>query len=131
MADVTSLEEKLGRSLSEKERQRIGISKLRLFLEELLQKRYAFFLLNTYFASSRHNVLLVITFQFTFPRYMDNVPLIIPLLEKEYRSTTRKMNEINQELRYYVQIKPRVGGGQRLIFMLILFPRLNCTLCVL
>lgn len=31
---------------------------------------------------------------------MDNVPLIIPLLEKEYRSATRKMNEINQELRF-------------------------------
>lgn len=30
---------------------------------------------------------------------MDNVPLIIPLLEKELRSATRKMNEINQELR--------------------------------
>lgn len=32
---------------------------------------------------------------------MDNVPLIIPLLEKEYRSATRKMNEINQELRFF------------------------------
>lgn len=30
---------------------------------------------------------------------MDSVPLIIPLLEKEYRSTTRKLNETNQELR--------------------------------
>lgn len=30
---------------------------------------------------------------------MDSVPLIIPLLEKEFRSTTRKLNEINQELR--------------------------------
>ncbi|KAF4384727.1 hypothetical protein F8388_004034 [Cannabis sativa] len=69
MEDVASLENKLGRSLSEKERSRIGVSKLRAFLEELLQKRY-----------------------------MDSVPLIIPLLEKEYRSTTRRMNEINQEL---------------------------------
>lgn len=32
-------------------------------------------------------------------RYMDNVPLIIPLLEKELRSATRKLNDINQELR--------------------------------
>lgn len=38
--DVASLEEKLGRSLSKQERSRIGVSKLRLFLEELLQKRY-------------------------------------------------------------------------------------------
>lgn len=38
--DVASLEEKLGRSLSKQERSRIGVSKLRLFLEEILQKRY-------------------------------------------------------------------------------------------
>lgn len=38
--DVVSLEEKLGRSLSKQEQSRIGVSKLRLFLEELLQKRY-------------------------------------------------------------------------------------------
>ncbi|KAH9686240.1 Dynamin-like protein ARC5 [Citrus sinensis] len=69
MEDITSLEEKLGRSLSKQERSRIGVSKLRSFLEELLQKRY-----------------------------MDSVPMIIPLLEKEYCSTTRKLNEINKEL---------------------------------
>uniref|UniRef100_A0A2P2JNH1 Dynamin-type G domain-containing protein n=1 Tax=Rhizophora mucronata TaxID=61149 RepID=A0A2P2JNH1_RHIMU len=68
--DVASLEEKLGRPLSKEERSRIGVSKLRSFLEELLQRRY-----------------------------MDSVPLIIPLLEKEYRSTTRKLNDINKELR--------------------------------
>ena len=39
MEDVASLEEKLGRSLSKQERSRIGVSSLRLFLEELLQKR--------------------------------------------------------------------------------------------
>jgi hypothetical protein len=39
--DVASLEEKLARSLSIQERSRIGVSKLRSFLEELLQKRYA------------------------------------------------------------------------------------------
>lgn len=39
MEDIASLEEKLGRLLSEQERSRIGVSKLRLFLEELLQKR--------------------------------------------------------------------------------------------
>ncbi|KVI10960.1 Dynamin [Cynara cardunculus var. scolymus] len=72
MEDVTSLEEKLGRSLSNQERSRIGVSSLKLFLEELLQKRY-----------------------------MDSVPLIIPLLEKEHRSTTRMLNDINQELRVF------------------------------
>lgn len=30
---------------------------------------------------------------------MDSVPLIIPLLEKENRGTTRKLSDINQELR--------------------------------
>lgn len=33
-------------------------------------------------------------------RYMDNVPLIVPLLEKEYRSATRKLHDVNQEIRY-------------------------------
>lgn len=42
MEDVAALEEKLGRSLSMKERSRIGVSSLRLFLEELLQKRCTF-----------------------------------------------------------------------------------------
>ncbi|KAK1386010.1 Dynamin-like protein ARC5 [Heracleum sosnowskyi] len=81
MEDVASLEEKLGRSLSKQERSRIGVSSLRLFLEELLQKRY-----------------------------MDSVPLIIPLLEKEYRSTTRKLNEINQELGTLDEIKLKEKG---------------------
>ncbi|KAB1206944.1 Dynamin-like protein ARC5 [Morella rubra] len=74
--DIKSLEEKLGRPLSKQERSRIGVSKLRFFLEELLKKRY-----------------------------MDSVPLIIPLLEKEYRSTTRTLDEINRELRSLVQLK--------------------------
>lgn len=38
--DVALLEEKLGRPLSKEERSRIGVSRLRLFLEELLQKRF-------------------------------------------------------------------------------------------
>ncbi|GAB2267383.1 ARP2/3 actin-organizing complex subunit Arc5 [Dionaea muscipula] len=67
--DLASLEEKLGRPLSDKERSRIGISSLRHFLEELLQKRY-----------------------------MDNVPLIIPLLEREHRNAVKRLSEINQEL---------------------------------
>ncbi|KAG5029114.1 hypothetical protein JHK87_012628 [Glycine soja] len=80
--DVASLEEKLGRALSKQERSRIGVSKLRLFLEELLQKRY-----------------------------ISNVPLIIPLLEKEYWTVTRKLSDINQELSCF-----------------ILFSHLHCTL---
>ncbi|XWS39690.1 hypothetical protein CRYUN_Cryun18bG0076500 [Craigia yunnanensis] len=81
MEDVASLEEKLGRQLSKQERSRIGVSKLRLFLEELLQKRY-----------------------------MDSVPLIIPLLKKEYRSTTRKLTEINKELSTLDEVKLREKG---------------------
>ncbi|XP_042008602.1 dynamin-like protein ARC5 [Salvia splendens] len=81
MDDRAALEEKLGRSLSKQERSRIGVSSLKLFLEELLQKRY-----------------------------MDSVPLIIPLLEKEYRSTTRKLNEINQELSTLDEVKLKEKG---------------------
>ncbi|KAJ1402278.1 P-loop containing nucleoside triphosphate hydrolase [Sesbania bispinosa] len=79
--DVASLEEKLGRPLSKQERSRIGVSKLRLFLEEMLQKRY-----------------------------INNVPLIIPLLEKEYRSVTRKLNDINQELSTLDEAKLKEKG---------------------
>ncbi|KAH9752237.1 Dynamin-like protein ARC5 [Citrus sinensis] len=77
MEDITSLEEKLGRSLSKQERSRIGVSKLRSFLEELLQK---------------------------------SVPMIIPLLEKEYCSTTRKLNEINKELSTLDEVKLKEKG---------------------
>ncbi|XP_075674435.1 dynamin-like protein ARC5 [Castanea sativa] len=79
--DIASLEEKLGRTLSKAEISRIGVSKLRLFLEELLWKRY-----------------------------MDSVPLIIPLLEKEYNSTTRKLNEINRELSTLDEVKLKEKG---------------------
>ncbi|MQL82058.1 hypothetical protein Taro_014534 [Colocasia esculenta] len=79
--DIASLEEKIGRLLSKEEKSRIGISSLRLFLEELLLKRY-----------------------------MDNVPLIIPLLEKEYRSTTRKLNEVNEEISNLDEVKLKEKG---------------------
>ncbi|XP_025984240.2 dynamin-like protein ARC5, partial [Glycine soja] len=79
--DVASLEEKLGRALSKQERSRIGVSKLRLFLEELLQKRY-----------------------------ISNVPLIIPLLEKEYWTVTRKLSDINQELSTLDEAKLKEKG---------------------
>ncbi|KAJ8755009.1 hypothetical protein K2173_015521 [Erythroxylum novogranatense] len=81
--DVAALEEKLGRPLSEQERSRIGVSKLRSFLEELLHKRY-----------------------------MDNVPLVIPLLEKECRCTTRKLNEINKELSNVDETKLKEKGRE-------------------
>lgn len=54
--DVASLEEKLGRPLSKQEKSRIGVSKLRLFLEELLQKRF--------------NLFLLVSSQFRFFRYI-------------------------------------------------------------
>ncbi|KAJ6805788.1 dynamin-like protein ARC5 isoform X1 [Iris pallida] len=81
LEDIASLEDKLGRLLSKEERSRIGVSSLRLFLEELLQKRY-----------------------------MESVPLIIPLLEKENRSTRRKLREINQELSNLDEIKLKEKG---------------------
>ncbi|KAH9607573.1 hypothetical protein KSS87_012939 [Heliosperma pusillum] len=81
--DISSLEEKLGRQLSKRERSRIGISSLRLFLEELLEKRY-----------------------------IDSVPLIIPLLEKEHRSATKNMNEINEELSMLSELNLKEKGRE-------------------
>ncbi|KAK9167333.1 hypothetical protein Scep_002524 [Stephania cephalantha] len=81
MEDIASLEEKLGRPLSKEERSRIGVSSLRTFLEELLQKRY-----------------------------MGSVPSIIPLLEKEHRSTTRKLSDLNQELSNLDEVKLKEKG---------------------
>ncbi|XP_078157052.1 P-loop containing nucleoside triphosphate hydrolases superfamily protein [Carex rostrata] len=74
--DVALLEDKLGRSLSKEERSRIGVSRLRLFLEELLQKRY-----------------------------IESVPLIVPLLDKEHRSVIRKLRDINQEISSLNEVK--------------------------
>ncbi|CAL4903932.1 unnamed protein product [Urochloa decumbens] len=67
--DIVSIEDKLGRSLTTEEKERIGVGNLRLFLEELLRNRY-----------------------------IESVPLIIPLLDKEHRNATRKLREINQEI---------------------------------
>ncbi|KAK3139464.1 hypothetical protein QOZ80_5AG0383680 [Eleusine coracana subsp. coracana] len=69
LEDIASIEDKLGRSLTREEKYRIGVSTLRLFLEELLQRRY-----------------------------IESVPLIVPLLEKEHRNATRKLHEISQEI---------------------------------
>ncbi|KAM0868113.1 hypothetical protein ACQ4PT_041542 [Festuca glaucescens] len=67
--DVTSLEDKLGRSLTREEKNRMGVSNLRLFLEELLQNRY-----------------------------IESVPSIIPLREKEHRTASRKLRKVTQEI---------------------------------
>lgn len=79
--DVAALEEKLGRPLLKGECARIGISKLKCFLEELLQRRY-----------------------------MDNVPLIIPLLDKESRNIKRKLRQIMHELANLDEAKLKEKG---------------------
>ncbi|KAG0470966.1 hypothetical protein HPP92_015512 [Vanilla planifolia] len=81
MEDIASLEDKLGRPMSKEERSRIGVSCLKSFLEELLRRRY-----------------------------LENVPLIIPVLEKEYRSATIKMRETIQELCNLDNVKLREKG---------------------
>jgi len=68
-ADVVSLEGRLDRRLEPGERSRLGVSQLRLFLERLLQRRY-----------------------------LENVPTIVPVLEREHRSATSKLAETNAEL---------------------------------
>ena len=60
---------RMGRPLEPEEYSRIGVSKLRQFLEELLQRRY-----------------------------LESVPTIVPVLEHEYRSASHKLNETLAEL---------------------------------
>lgn len=60
-------------------------------------------------------------------RYMDSVPKIIPLLEKEYCSTTRKLNEINKELRFVIQfILKRIFVFLEQIFLWTRIMYINC-----
>ena len=54
--DIASLEKKLGRVLTKQEKNRIGVSKLRLFLEELLWKRYNQLLFPLQFNFSRYSL---------------------------------------------------------------------------
>ncbi|PRW32964.1 Dynamin ARC5 [Chlorella sorokiniana] len=68
-ADVAELESRLGRKLEKAERARIGVGQLRRFLEHLLQRRY-----------------------------LENVPTIVPVLEKEYRNASRRLEETQVEL---------------------------------
>ncbi|KAK3268569.1 hypothetical protein CYMTET_22934 [Cymbomonas tetramitiformis] len=67
--DVAELEKILNRSLDNVERQRVGVSQLRRFLEKLLRRRY-----------------------------LENVPSIVPVLEREYRSAQEKLLHTQEEL---------------------------------
>ena len=67
--DVAELEARMGRRLERAERARIGIGQLRRFLEHLLQRRY-----------------------------LENVPTIVPVLEREYRNASGKLEETQIEL---------------------------------
>ena len=68
-ADVAELERRLDRRLDRGERARIGVTQLRRFLEQLLQRRY-----------------------------LENVPTIVPLLEKEYRLAAARLEDTQDEL---------------------------------
>ncbi|CAL5226962.1 g9847 [Coccomyxa viridis] len=67
--DVQELEHRLDRRLEAAERNRIGVTQLRRFLEQLLQRRY-----------------------------LENVPSIVPLLEKEYRNAAKRLEDTQEEL---------------------------------
>ncbi|KAG0561482.1 hypothetical protein KC19_9G067700 [Ceratodon purpureus] len=67
--DIALLEEKLDRQLTKEELAHVGVSRLRLFLEQLLQRQY-----------------------------MDSVPTIVPLLDREYRTASLKLHQTVQEL---------------------------------
>ena len=69
-ADVLHCEKKLARKLdAQAERPRIGVSQLRRFLEQLLQQKY-----------------------------FENVPSIVPLLEREHRDAAQKLDNTLVEL---------------------------------
>ena len=68
-SDIAALEARLDRRLDGAERARIGVSQLRQFLERLLQRRY-----------------------------LENVPTIVPVLEKEHRNASNKLAETLAEL---------------------------------
>ena len=67
--DVAELEARLGRRLEKAERARIGVGQLRRFLEHLLQRRY-----------------------------LENVPTIVPVLEREYRNASQRLEDTQGEL---------------------------------
>lgn len=61
-ADVEVLQQRMGRAIDPAERARIGVGQLSRFLEQLLQRRY-----------------------------LENVPAIVPLLEREFRFASAKL----------------------------------------
>jgi len=66
---VAELERRLDRRLDRGERARTGVTQLRRFLEQLLQRRY-----------------------------LESVPSIVPLLEREYRIAARRLEATQDEL---------------------------------
>ena len=81
LQDVHELQRKLGRQLEGPERARVGVSQLRRFLEQLLKRKY-----------------------------LDNVPSIVPLLEKEYRTASLKLRATEAELGALDQEKLKERG---------------------
>ncbi|KAG1658978.1 hypothetical protein FOA52_008300 [Chlamydomonas sp. UWO 241] len=68
-ADVSEVESKMNRRLSKEERTHLGVAQLRGFLEQLLQRRY-----------------------------LESVPTIVPMLEKETRSVQAQLDAVSAEL---------------------------------
>nr|BAH23784.1 dynamin-related protein 5B-3 [Physcomitrium patens]BAH23785.1 dynamin-related protein 5B-3 [Physcomitrium patens] len=79
--DTAVLEEKLGRQLTKEEQAHVGVSRLRLFLEQLLQRQY-----------------------------LDSVPTIVPLLDREYRIALLKLQQTVQELSNLDHVKLKERG---------------------
>lgn len=67
--DIQELESRLLRKLSQSEREHLGVTALRSFLETLLHTRY-----------------------------LENVPTILPLLERELRTTAQRLDATNRQL---------------------------------
>ena len=68
--DTSELERRCDRRMAPNERSRVGVSQLRHFLERLLQQRY-----------------------------LENVPTIVPTLEREHRAASLKLRETDLELK--------------------------------
>lgn len=81
--DVTELERRMDRRLDAAERSHIGVSQLRRFLEKLLQRRY-----------------------------LENVPSIVPVLEREQRNASTKLRETERELESLESDKLKERGRQ-------------------
>jgi len=80
-ADLGSIEQRLGRPLDSAERARVGVSQLRSFLERLLQRRY-----------------------------LEHVPHIVPVLEKEHRNAGTKLADTLAELQGLTSERLRERG---------------------